>query len=241
MLTILFLLISNIVYSQVSRQWIARYPGTTNAITKDTLNNIYVIGYNTMLNDSECAVIIKYSPDGTQMWASTFTLNGWTGGSPVSIGLDHYGYIFAAGFTLPGLTKLLKYNNNGNLIWEVNYIDSNVSFSKMVVDYAGNTYLTGGSSDSLLIIKNDPNGILLWRSTYKFGDFNFQTVNLKLDNYGNIYLSGSTAPGWYSGGFPTLLKYNSEGVLLWSKISSADSTTIISGMTTSPGSRGGTR
>ena len=222
-LTIL-LLISNIVYSQVSRQWVARYPGKSIALTRDSLNNIYVIGQTSGTTDSSGVVIIKYSPGGSQLWVSTFTLNGWTGGPPVSIGLDHYGHVFAAGFTLSRLTKLLKYNNNGNLIWEVNYIDSNVSFSKMVVDYAGNTYLTGGSSDSLLIIKNDPNGTLLWRSTFKFGDFNFLSVNLKLDNSGNIYLSGSTALGWYYG-FPTLLKYNSEGVLLWNKIYPSDSTT----------------
>lgn len=128
---------------------------------------------------------------------------------------------------------LAKYDSQGNRIWIVQYgATSSVTPKAVVVDSAGNSYITGRvvgalpgvtatASDYLYIIKFDANGDRTWAIQY--GTSSSDSSNgIALDSVGNIYTVGTkqgTDAG--PGGFPVsdifVNKFDSTGSQLWSQ------------------------
>lgn len=94
---------------------------------------------------------------------------------------------------------------------------------KSVIDPDGNIYAVGTTrtqttSDDILLLKYNSAGTLLWSKTYNYSYNGIEQPNdIYLDNQGNIYVAGTSTrgPGGYYDGL--LLKFNSNGSLLWVK------------------------
>ncbi|MCL5271494.1 MAG: SBBP repeat-containing protein, partial [bacterium] len=133
-----------------------------------------------------------------------------------------------------------KLTPSGALVWSTYLGGSGTDIgSKLVVDPAGNIYLTGttGSSDwyapadprnldDAFVAKLSPGGVPLW--VHRFSSGVGGSTGIALDRQGSIYVCGgvgSDVPVWVSGGYDTtpngsgdafVAKFSPDGAPLWS-------------------------
>jgi hypothetical protein len=117
---------------------------------------------------------------------------------------------------------IIKYDPNGNLIWQKKYNgpgnNSDQAYGTFV-DQAGNIYVTGFASDSLIVtrfltLKLDPGGNILWSQIYSPQNFSQGCgFDVLTDNNSNVYACGyvKAANGFYD---ILTLKYSFSGLLL---------------------------
>ncbi len=115
-------------------------------IAVDPNDNIIATGFsgNDMLT-------IKYSSSGSRLWAKTHTesLASFTNG--LSVATDSYGSIFVAGlYQISSQDNwiVLKYDNNGNVVWK--NLNTGIGYAAyaIAVDSANNILAAGGGYDS---------------------------------------------------------------------------------------------
>lgn len=94
-----------------------------NALTTDTVGNIYVTGYVTTLNGGKDLILLKYNSSGTLLFDQTYTSgfpNADDSGQDILINLDNNpiltGYRTNASFNKDYVT--LGYNSSGQILWQ---------------------------------------------------------------------------------------------------------------------------
>ena len=227
---ILFLMINTAIFSQVNQQWYSTFNGSGNLndeitdMVTDDAGNVYVTGYSRNSNGNDDFVTIKYNSAGAQQWVNTYNGPGSGPDQARAICIDNSGNVFVTGFVTgigTGIDyAILKYSPSGVLIWTRWFIGSGSSFDSprsMVIDGAGNLYVTGSSNGDIETIKYDNNGNLLWAQVY-FGPGNDLDEGYKvtLDGLGNVIVCGITF-GTNNYDF-VVLKYSSTGIFSWSYI-----------------------
>lgn len=165
------------------------------------------------------------------LWASTWggVGNDYAGG----LAVDAYGNIYTTGSTNsfgPGsptyhiAVSLLKYDPAGNLVWQKIWSGSGSGSDEgdsIAVDSLGNVYVTGsttsfGTGYSVLILKFNSSGNLLWQRIWGDGGNNYGN-SVAVDSSGNIYVTGN-AFSFTDGARVYLLKFDSTGNLLWQRL-----------------------
>lgn len=218
--------------AQCSLSWVHTWGGNSveeaAALSVDSNGNVYIAGncysfgagyYDTFL--------LKYASNGTLLWQRTW--GGNDGESTSGLALDSNGSIYIAGYTSSfgagdSDTFLIKYSPTGDLLWQKTWGGSDFDDANALgVDSAGDIYIAGhtysfgfGGGDAFLL-KYSASGTLLWQRTWaKSTSPDWEWANaLALDSSGGVYVAG------YAEGFncdAVLLKYSSEGNLLWQKI-----------------------
>ncbi|MBA7532590.1 hypothetical protein ES705_24816 [subsurface metagenome] len=117
----------------------------------------------------------------------------------------------------------IKYSPDGDTLWiqrydgPANYTDEAYA---LVIDDAGNTYVTGksagsGTSYDYATIKYSPDGDTLWVRRYDgpAGSAD-EAYGLAVDSAGNVYVTGKS-PGSGTGMDYATIKYNPDGDTLW--------------------------
>jgi hypothetical protein len=111
----------------------------------------------------------------------------------------------------------LKYDPNGNLLWD-NLISGTWAFTvRSIVDPSGNIYVTGRAwqytaTYDFVTVKYAPDGTQLWFDTFdQNGGFHTPT-SMELDQSNNLFITG----GGQSGGLITVM-YNNAGERQWVK------------------------
>jgi uncharacterized delta-60 repeat protein len=214
-------------YPNVCEEWVARYNGPANgwdeatAITTDNSGNIYVTGesWDSETWSSNC-ITIKYDPNGNQIWVKRYSGTVWCDSHGTDITADNSGNIYVTGYGLCAYTETLhdfitiKYDPNGNQIWEARYNgpgNSDDYANAMTIDSSGNIYITGYSTcsetgDDFATVKYDPNGNQLWEAWYSGpGGRCEEAKDITTDSSGNIYVGGDYAT----------IKYDPNGNQLW--------------------------
>ncbi len=142
---------------------------------------------------------------------------------------DDSGNVYVAGWTRsfglgPASILLLKYDAAGNMLWSKTWGGTGDEVAKaLFLDSAGNLYLAGatssfGAGDSdVVLLKYDSNGNILWQRTWG-GSGSEGADALIIDSLDNIYVAGMTRS--FGTGEPdvALLKYDSNGNLLWQRV-----------------------
>ena len=119
---------------------------------------------------------------------------------------------------------LIKYNGNGDLLWNFHYNspeDGGDHPVKMCVDHACNIYLIGytsieGKGLDYLTLKVNPDGVPLWINQYNSNEnVNDIPKDIVIDTAGNVYITGESNIN-NKNCYPfNTIKYNPDGVIQW--------------------------
>ena len=210
--------------------WVAKYTGDVDSaiafnsptlagvsgarkIWVDSSGNVYIAG--TSLNGSnKDYIVIKYNSGGAPQKVTIY--NGAANSDDVlsDLWVDSSGNVYVTGASNNGSNydyATLKYDPNGNKIWEARY-DSGGSVgdyaTALRVDASGYIYVTGYSTTSTSIkdyvtIKYDPTGALLWTGSYNNTAID-EAYALFVDPAGNIFVTGASDGGCQGDGSANL-------------------------------------
>ena len=165
----------------------------TRAITVDDEKNMYFAGVtypDIPENYSSKAIVTKYDSNGSLLWKETLSANSSNGA--MGITLDRDGNVYATGF-----------------IWGA--LDENIP--------------SGKSYPDIFIVKYDSYGVIQW--TKYIGTGSDDAGNkIQVDSDGNVYVTGYTGshldgqdkPGSYTSSSSFLVKYDSLGNKIWTKL-----------------------
>ncbi len=207
-------------------------------ITVDDSSNVIIAGSTAYDNT---IVTIKYNSDGDTLWIRSYTgpSSGNNATYPTSLSVDDLGNVYVAG-TSEGLIGIhglfqdfttIKYSPGGLPLWVSRYngpgTDADV-IKSMAIDSLGNVYVTGfagggssGSSDSynnITTIKYNTFGDTVWMRTYAGpGTATDEAHKLKIDENGNVYVTGKSFQGAAAQFDIVTIKYNADGTELWKK------------------------
>jgi uncharacterized delta-60 repeat protein len=196
----------------------------------DSQGNLVVTGISKRTNESIAFTIVKYDTSGAQAWVETYPnppsleteLNG--------MGLDSDGNIYLCG-SIPdsGVTVgfdivLLKYNADGQLLWQTRYNGPDSEFTMaagMIVDSTGDIIIAGHEINSpnenynSMLMKYNTDGEQIWKTIYFEPELcSNRPTCLSKDSDGNIVVSGIVTNPGESTDYLTI-KYDPLGNIDW--------------------------
>ncbi|WP_172825510.1 putative Ig domain-containing protein [Geobacter sp. DSM 9736] len=188
-------------------------------VATDQSDGIYLAGYSN--GTTSDAALVKLDAAGNVIWTKKFDSGSSDQFNAVTV--DREGNILATGSKGGLNTDCItnKYDGSGNLLWSTTYDSSsyNESGTGITTDADKNIIVASStSSNNYLTIKYDADGGLLWARTYSAGASSVSTARgIVADRLGNLYVTGSSRATTSSTYDFLTLKYNPEGVVLWSK------------------------
>jgi hypothetical protein len=220
-------------------QWTTEIPGASfnghewqvrpKYMTSDN-NNLYVAGTKFQLGVTGTSMLtVKMNFAGDTLWTRTYKGTGIYANAK-SITVDPSGNVYVAGDAWNTSIDycLLKYDSNGNLVWDAFYdgaIYHNTDVAESVlVDNTGNVYITGYNQISstltdIVTVKYNQSGVFQWKQSY--GNPAYRDNNayfLAMTETGDLLVGGYSA---YENPYPgtgkdyILLKYSPSGGLIW--------------------------
>ncbi len=196
------------------------------AVDVDGSGNCYVTGKSEDTDGGSSYATIKYSPSGSQLWASRYHGSvAVAGDGAYALTLDDAGNVYVTGgsFGTYGTDiATVKYNSSGTQQWVARYngpANGWETGSAITVDGAGNVYVTGYSDGSTSIeyvtIKYNSSGTQQWATRYNGpGDSWDYPEDIEIDESGNVYITGRSEGSGTDFDFATI-KYNSSGSQQW--------------------------
>ena len=174
-------------------------------ILVDGSGNIYVAGRSGNTSATTSGVFIKYDTNGNVLWqkrcGGTYSYSGAGSFNAGFRGIcfDPSGNIGAVGTSPDDYLLIVKYDTNGNALWERQIGNSTTAYGYGITsDSLGNFYAvcrvgTGNSANSYLV-SYDADGNYRWQiKVYRYG---FQTLNhVACDSNDNVYAAGQIKMG----------------------------------------------
>ncbi|MCH8331504.1 MAG: SBBP repeat-containing protein, partial [Bacteroidetes bacterium] len=223
-----------------NEKWVARYDGSDHLddrafdIVVDPFYSVYITGsvtieVNPLFGDDHTDVlIIRYDSSGTKQWDATF------GGKPAkndvghAIIADDEGTVYVAGEVILSDVNIdyitLKYDSSGSRDWYQTWdgpSDETDIAGDIIIDGAYNVYVTGESDSSsngydYVTIKYDSSGTQDWLQRYNGPvDGDDKPSSIMVDQFGSIYVTGSSEGGVVSGLDFATIKYTCGGTEEW--------------------------
>lgn len=176
-----------------------------------------------------CALTNAQTQIVTQKWVRRFNGSANEPDEPGALAIDDNGNIYVTGkgaFVGTGNDYLtIRYNPDGTEAWVTrldfgpsNDIAGNDNANDIVVDNAGNVYVTGFGNDAYATVKySSATGDTIWTRKHRSESGTLATAtDIALDDGGNIYVTGefnrSANPATSD---ISTIKYNSDGDTLW--------------------------
>lgn len=200
----------------------------------DSSGNVFVVGYaqNTPAATSQCN-LMKITNSGDILWQRK--IQGLTVNDQFnSVACDGSGNVivggqFKSGSPLAFHSALLKYDTNGNLLWQrkITAVATNTddNLRGVAADSSGNIYVSisavGGSSYTMHTIKYNSSGVIQWNKKLATasGTSPCEPYGIGCDSSGNIYIVGYVGYG-ASSTSTCVIKYDTFGILQWQRIGS---------------------
>ena len=167
----------------------------------------------------------------TQEWVARYNGPGNSWDIAYSLAIDISGNVYVTGTSLRTGTDYdfatIKYNPNGDLLWERLYDgpDSSMDFAYyLAIDNSGNVYITGESYNvpiscvDYATLKYNTNGVQQWVQRYSRPGLGCEYAHsIAVDGQGNVYVTGESDNDYAtikyntSGGQQWLRRYNGQG------------------------------
>lgn len=214
-------------WEAISASGIASTYERPNWVTTDNNNNVFVAGYQyagTIPGTPVAIIVLKYSPDGVQLWKQVISPVSYLVGMSLRCDVDNNGnlYVGATGVgNLPGFA-LFKFDTNGNILFEQHsaatapgfFESMRVKGNKIVLSASGGVP-AGGDPNIASVAVWDTTGTLLWTA----GVQGRGARDVEIDDAGNVYL----LTGFINQVTPTsnydivIYKFDPSGTQLWKK------------------------
>ncbi len=213
------------------QQWVMRYNGPANladhprSLTIDFSGNIIVTGTSASSAITATFATVKYSPGGSQLWATRSAIARHAGA--VAVSADHAGAVYVTGWMDDSLLNTnvvtLKLDPAGNQRWMFSYNGPANGVDKpssLTLDRAANVYVAGfsegsGTQDDFLILKYDSAGARQWVTGFNgTGNANDHAVAAVSDSSQNVTVTGFSRNSLGNDDIVTL-KLDSLGARLW--------------------------
>ena len=201
-----------------------RTNGNINDMVIDDFGNIYITGsaYNASYSGIETA---KINPAGTVLWTQLYTSSsGYNSGAKIT--LDNAGNVYSMGkWDNQGAyyTAVLKYDNNGTIIYNKTLSQVLYECINLGVDNAGNVYYGGtrwGTYQNMdyALFKLNSAGTELW-SRYYNGEFNShdKMYGMEVNGKGDAIVAGRSKIDSLDHSKVTIIRYDSSGTIKWKK------------------------
>lgn len=213
-------------------QWFKSYDFTNeddeaNAITLDTLGNMYVCGYSNGNGTGNDFILLKLNSLGDTVWTRTYDFTG-ENDIAVSVLLNTAATnIFITGYSdaTPTAYKnydiaTLKYNTAGTQLAVVRYSGAaggadkpvKMVFNSNSLFLAGNTW--NGTNNDLITIKYNLSLVQQYASILSIDASSNESADDITVDAGNAYVAGNSYSAAQLDNY-TLVKYNSTGVQQW--------------------------
>ncbi len=189
-------------------------------VTTDNNNNVFVAGYRYAGTSSPIAIIVlKYSPDGVQLWKQVISPVNYLTGMSLRCELDNSGnlYVGACGVGALDGFALIKFDTNGNILFtQHSNTNAPAYFESMRVK--GNKIImcaSGGNPNIAVVAAWDTTGAFLWSA----GVQGRGARDVEIDEVGNMYL----LTGYFNQVTATsqmdieILKFTPTGSQIWKK------------------------
>jgi len=195
---------------------------TAYGIYIDSSDKIYITG-----SISGDIYILTYNISGDLImnttWGSSENDNAY------DITADETGNIYVCGYIygLKNQTALVKFDNNGNYLWNITdgIVDDSSYGEDVCLDSSGNIYVVGiieygGSNWMIEILYCNKSGSLIWSTEVGIDNYRDVPFGLSMDSQGNLYISGITTwPSISPQDYQFLLiKVSPEGLPLWTRV-----------------------
>ena len=212
------------IFAQVSQGWTQTIPNQYGKmIALDGANNAFVAGSDPL---NGTILTVKYDPNGILLWQRIFDNPGTREqGSWVTVDKD--GNAIVTGYNISGANQLpvglivLKYDTNGNLLWQDLIPNARGLTVRADTDATGSIYVlgrlfvtntSGNTTDDIALIKYAPNGSKLWTKTFGFDATSADNpTSQAIAPNGNVIVTGG-AGGWF-----LTAAFDPNGNQLWSK------------------------
>ena len=216
-----------------NEQWVRRYMGSGfgyhsgAAIQVDSQNNIIVCGYSEQMFSGRDYLVLKYDPDGAELWASLYTGPNQGYDEACALAVDDEDSIYVTGrsygFGTGTDCVTVKYNAAGDEVWSQRYsgpANAGDQGSKITLDGDGHVFVGGISKayhnayDYVIVKYNTQNGAQKWVRHYE-ADVEWDTpMDLGVDARGDVYFCGQS--DLHGAGLDYILvKYDHTGRAQW--------------------------
>jgi len=213
------------------RFWGSKYQDIGIDLAIDNSSNLYVVGGTTNPENNYYGqiILIKYDSNGNLLWSRNLTTN--THDLGVNIVLDSGLNIYIIGLTdsfqygalILGTPIILKFDNNGELLWNITLNDEFTYIRELCVDSCDNVYVNGvilnlteyPSHFDFFISKYDKIGNLMWYKELVSSFNNAGLFDMIIDSFDNIYVTGNSFNNITSKYEILLMKLNSSGDQIW--------------------------
>ena len=224
-------------YAQATGQlvWTAFNQGSVNPdltdLVVDAAGDLLATGpYATTTNGINYATRKYAKATGQVLWQALYNGPGNATDEPTTLAVDANNNVFVTGFSSSGTSNefaTIKYSATGQQLWLARYngtASNGAQGLDMVLDAAGNAYVTGpsrgiGTNNDYSTVKYSSSGQQLWEARYN-GPVNGVDVarHIGLDAAGNVYVGGDSDYAAFGGPAPsfTVVKYEQPSVQeLW--------------------------
>ncbi len=221
-----------------TQQWATTYNGPANGydetfdVTYDASGNSYVTGSSDGSGTGADYATIKYNSAGVQQWASRYNNSGTGIDASYTVALDPSNNVYISGYSWGGTGNdfdiaTIKYNNAGTQQWVRRYNGPGNKLDTekdMIVDAAGNVYVTGQARAlvgvtnwDIVTIKYNTAGTQQWLASYAgAGNEDDRGNAITLDNSGNVIITGRSIGTSQTAEDIVTIKYDgAAGTQLW--------------------------
>jgi hypothetical protein len=211
----------NLTWSKVLNNGGYNFP---NAVFQTADGGYIISNYSSdYLNPS--SNLLRIDSNGSLLWAKTVsTANFYIYDMCLT---SDGGFGIIGFFSSPYCCQLLKFDSNGNSLWSksfvINYYDNGNSIALTPDNgfiICGDSYNQGFSNSDCFLIKTDSIGTLQWSKTY--GGPDLETANSVSPTSDGGYIFAGTANSFSGNEDVYVVKTNSTGDTLWTKIYGAN-------------------